>query len=174
LGGIGDKKATPEIIKFIDDKDERCRLTVVSAISSLKDKAAVPTLISALDDKMFTVRSAAMNSLQSYKTPEIAEMLISQYHDPDTQYPEIIIKSLNNYLRITADSTSTGYEKEHYTIMNELQTIADSDNELVRAEALSTLWLRGGELQKQWVEMKLENEFSPYVKALFEEVSNKK
>jgi hypothetical protein len=176
LGSIGDKTATPEIIKFIDDEDELCRLTVVGAISSLKDETAVPTLISALDDEMFTVRSAALNSLKSYKSPETAELLLSQYpepytqnHNPKTLYPEIVIKAISDYLRVTADSISTEYEKKKYIIMNQLEKMAVSKNELVRAEALSTLWKHGGELQKQWVEMKLENEFSPYVKAVFEE-----
>ncbi len=174
LGNIGDTTATAEIIKFIDDEDERCRLTVVGAISSLKDETAVPTLIKALEDKMFTVRSAALNSLKSFKTPQTAKLLLSQNPELNTLYPEIFVKAISNYLRVTSDSTSAAYEKQKFRIMQEVEKMAASANELVRAEALSTLWKHGGELRKQWVEMKLESEFSPYVKAVFEEVSDEK
>lgn len=173
LGSIGDKTATKEIIKFIDDEDELCRLTVVGAISKIKDETAVPALLSALGDEIFTVRSAALNSLKSYKSPEIANLLLTQYHESETKYPEITIKAISNYLSVTADSTSTDYAKQKYKIMNQLEIFAVNKNELVRAEALSTLWQQGGELQKKWVEMKLENEFSPYVIAVFEETISK-
>ncbi|MDO9576306.1 MAG: HEAT repeat domain-containing protein [Candidatus Cloacimonadales bacterium] len=169
LGRIGDKTATAEIIKFIADDEELCRLTVVGALSSLKDESAVPTLISALDDKIFTVRSAALDALKSFKDPKTADLLLSQSQRPNTQYPEIAVKALNNYLQSTTDSTSTAYEKQKYQIMLELEDLAENENELIRAEALSTLWKNGRELQKQQVELLLENEYSPFVKAVVEE-----
>ena len=173
LGKIGEKTATAEIIKFINDEEELCRLTVVGAISSLKDESAVPTLISALDDKMFTVRSAALDALKSFKQAKVADQLLDFVNSKNSQYPEIGLKALNNYLRSIADSTATIYEKQKYKIMNELEKQVASDNELIRAEALSAIWQHGRELQKQWVEMKLENEFSPFVKAVMEETKNR-
>lgn len=175
LGSIGDKSATAEIIKFIDDEDELCRLTVVGAISKLKDETSIPTLISALEDEIFTVRSAALNSLKSYKSPETAALILNKYRYSKLilTYPEIMLKALNNYLIVTSDSTTANYQKQKFEIMNELEILAISNNELIRAEALSTLWKHGEELQKQWVDMKLENEFSPFVKAMMAETKRK-
>jgi HEAT repeat protein len=173
LGKIGDKSATPEIIKFIDDDDELCRLTVVGAISSLKDERAVSTLMSALDDEIFTVRSAALNSLKSFKKPVTAEMLLDYIYNENSHYPEIGLKAIANYLQSTVDSTDTIYEKKKYEIMLELDELANNENELIRAEALSTLWQNGGELQKRWVTKKMENEYSPFVRAVFEEVKSR-
>ena len=173
LGKIGDKTATSKIIKFIDDEDELCRLTVVGAISSLKDESAIPTLISALDDEIFTVRSAALNSLKSFNQPITANLLMDYVNSSKANYPEIGLKAIANYLYATADSTGSIYAKKKYKIMLELENLAESENELIRAEALSALWQNGGELQKRWVNKKIENEFSPFVRAVFEETRGK-
>ncbi|OPX28683.1 MAG: hypothetical protein B1H06_02800, partial [Candidatus Cloacimonas sp. 4484_143] len=71
------------------------------------------------------------------------------------------------------DSTGSIYAKKKYKIMLELENLAESENELIRAEALSALWQNGGELQKRWVNKKIENEFSPFVRAVFEETRGK-
>jgi HEAT repeat protein len=173
LGKISDKSATQEIVRFIDDEDELCRLTVVGAISNLKDESTVPTLISALDDEIFTVRSAALNSLKSFKEPNTADLLLDYIYYEKTQYPEIGLKAIDNFLRATSDSTDIAYEKQKYKIILELEDLAESENELLRAEVLSTLWQNGGELQKQEVELLLENEYSPYVRAVFEETKSR-
>jgi len=173
LGRIEDKTATEEIIKFIDDEEELCRLTVVGAISRLKDESAVPTLISAMDDKIFTVRSAALNSLKSFKQTEIINQLLDYVNSQNTKYPEIGLKAISNYLHSTTDSTDTIYKKKRTKILLKLQELAESSNELVRAEALSTLWQYGDDMQKQFVDVILEKEQSQFVKAVFEEVKRK-
>ena len=133
----------------------------------------IPTLISALDDEIFTVRSAALNSLKSFNQPITANLLMDYVNSSKANYPEIGLKAIANYLYATADSTGSIYAKKKYKIMLELENLAESENELIRAEALSALWQNGGELQKRWVNKKIENEFSPFVRAVFEETRGK-
>jgi HEAT repeat protein len=170
LGSIGDKTATAEIIRFINDNDERCRLMVVSAVSSLKDDSAVPALIKALNDEIFTVRSAALSSLRSFKNPQTADLLLNQFDSSETRYPELIIKAISIYLQTTSDSTTTFYEQQRSRILTELEKLAANDNELIRAEALCTLWQRGDEQHKDWAENKMTLELNPFVRARWEEV----
>jgi hypothetical protein len=99
----------------------------------------------------------------------VGKQLLIQAQKAKQIYPELLIKAMNNFLQINSDNASIEYDRIRFEIMNEMKKMAVCDNELLRAEALATLWRNGGDGQKKWVEMKLENEFSPYVKAVVEE-----
>jgi HEAT repeat protein len=50
LGTIGDKKATPALLKMLKSRDDLLRVKAEEALDKLKDPAAIPALIAILDD----------------------------------------------------------------------------------------------------------------------------
>ncbi|MCK4655249.1 MAG: HEAT repeat domain-containing protein, partial [Candidatus Cloacimonetes bacterium] len=171
LGNIGDKKATIPISKFIDDKQELCRINVVSSIKKIKDERAIPTLIHALNDPMFTVRSAAMTALTGYSNIETAQILIEYINNKNSIYPELGVNTLAGIIETFSDSTTSDYNKLKYETMNLFEELVKNQNEQIRAEAVEAIYRTGRELQRKWIDMNMESEYSPIVKAAYARIT---
>jgi HEAT repeat protein len=65
LGKIGDREATPHLVKALSDRYTLIRLRAAVSLGAIRDPAAVPALIQALGDDNDRVRVAAHKALQA-------------------------------------------------------------------------------------------------------------
>lgn len=70
LARIGDKSATPALIKALKDPDVRVRRTAALALGAIRDERAVTPLIEALDDPKDRVIANALRALAVYDAPQ--------------------------------------------------------------------------------------------------------
>ena len=168
LGNIEDKRATISITEYINDERELCRINVVKALKKLKDERAVPTLIQALDDPMFTVRSASMSALKKYSDTRSALALLDYIKSKNSLYPELGVCTLADMIKSFPDSTE--YEEIDLISYELFEELVNCRNDLVRAESVEALYRMGDDACRKWLDIKMESECSPVVKAAYDRI----
>lgn len=106
LGCIGDKSATPALIKALRDKELLVRIHAAVALGKLKDSRALEPLMHALFDpashtnirsltgEPLTVRAAAAQSLGELKDSRAVPALIAALTDPSKDVRRAVIHAL--------------------------------------------------------------------------------
>jgi hypothetical protein len=93
LGKWKARNATPNIIRFLKDEDERRRIVAANALRDIGDPRAIPHLIDALDDQYFTVRYAVERALSRLGTPA-EDAIIRALPDADPQSLRHMLRAL--------------------------------------------------------------------------------
>ncbi|MCF7858621.1 MAG: hypothetical protein K9N07_04775 [Candidatus Cloacimonetes bacterium] len=169
LGNIGNKSASLVISDHIKDKEEICRISVISALRKLEDKTANYVLVKALEDDMFTVRSAAYSALIELADLQTSRELYSKIINEELVYPELALRTLAKIQAGFADSTSVNY-KEQRKLANKLFVkLLKNEDSRVRAEAVRSILMNFTEKKRVWLTEFINKEPDPYVVAVYEE-----
>ncbi len=81
IGSIGDRSASPVLVRLCNDPDPGLRLAAVSALGKSGTLEAVPVLISALADEDWRVRARAAASLGPFSDPHSIHRLENALRD---------------------------------------------------------------------------------------------
>ncbi len=166
LGKIGDQRAASPISRFVTDREERRRLTAITALKDLKDTSTINTVIKGLDDPLFTVRSAAAGGLIAFGI-SAAPYLTDYVQDEESRYPELGLRALGRITTTLQDSAGAESGKVRYEATRLFEFHITNPNEQVRAAAVDALYRNGGERTRQMLDWQMEIEYNPVVLAAY-------
>ncbi|MCF7811183.1 HEAT repeat domain-containing protein [bacterium] len=169
LGQIGDKSVSGKISKFITDKEERRRLTVIGALGQINDSTTIPVLIQGLDDPVFTVRSAAFSTLVGFGAPAVYDLEIYVTNSM-VNYPELGLRALGRIIEKQNEQPEIQSKMMKYNAMQLFEQNLSHPDEQLRAAAVDALYRNGGEATRQLIKGKMEVEFSPVVLTAYDKV----
>lgn len=134
LGKIGDKKATPELIASLDDREGRVRAASAKALGALKDSSAIKRLLEiGKSDPDLEVRRSVALAIASINQggDEVISLLLSYLQDP------------NPSVRVQAAETFGALKEKAKPAVPRLIKSLDDTNKQVRDTAESALVLIG-------------------------------
>ncbi len=166
LGGIGDKKATPEIVEFLDSEDEKTRIIAIGALGSLEDATAIEPIVDKLNDPMFTVRSRALMVIAGFKADALPSVL-SYLEDAGSEHPENALYAVGRIARDLKEDEPES-KRVKFKAVQILEDFLSHENPFLRSEAVVGLYRIGGEETKRFIERRMEHEYNPVVIAAFE------
>jgi hypothetical protein len=173
LGEIGDLRATPAIIKFLENPRERRRLASVGALKALKDTTTVDEMVRKLGDPMFTTRASAWEGCVTFGYRAV-EPLVNYVEDEKSFGRELAVNALGKIAKSLGDSSSQQHKVTRFKIIRYLDEWIDSGDRMVRAEAIAALYRNSGDKGRLDIEAKMEAEYDPVVQAAFDRVRREK
>lgn len=90
LGRIGDSRATPALVKILDD--ESLAIETANALAQIGDPRAVDGLLTLIGNDDASTRQAAVNALNAVIPPSMSKRIIPLLHDPDSNVRESAVK----------------------------------------------------------------------------------
>jgi HEAT repeat protein len=169
LGQIGETRTAEPIGKFLTDKEQRRRLAAIGALKTLKNPISIPPIIKRYADPEFTIRSATAVGLIEFGAP--AAPLLTEYIN-ETRNPnrELAVKSLGRIAAALKDSSGTEYAKLRFEAAQLFEDKMGDGDVQIRAASVEALYRMGGDETRRLIASRMENEFSPVVKAAYERV----
>lgn len=169
LGEISDKKATARLIKFVKDEKERRRMATLGALKSLKDTTSIQAIVETLGDRVFTVRSSAWDAAVGFGPSAVGE-LVDYTSDQKNSGAELAVNALGKIAQMLEDSTQSELKALRYRIINHIEELTESDNRMIRAEAVAALYRNSGENGRIEIAAQMEYEYDPVVLAAYARV----
>lgn len=83
LGALGDTRATPGLLKALDDNDAETVIAVLLALGNLQDREALAAIMSKVDEDDAGIRQAAVYVLGAFEGEESRRVLAAALNDPD-------------------------------------------------------------------------------------------
>lgn len=169
LGDIGEKRATPTIVKFLKDDKQRRRLAALGALKSLKDSSSIEDVIGALGDPMFTVRASAWDGAVVFGAPVVSP-LTEYIGKDDAPGRELAVNALGRIAKSLADSSDPASKATRYRALKVIEKLISADDRFIRAEAVAALYRNSGEKGRLQVDTQMENEYDPVVIAAYKRI----
>lgn len=83
LGVLGDSRATPTLVRALDDNDAETVIAVLLALGNLQDREAVPSIVRKVDEDDAGIRQAAVYVLGTFDGEESRRVLTAALNDPN-------------------------------------------------------------------------------------------
>ena len=169
LGEIGDLSATPTILKYVKEPNERRRLAALGALKSLKDSTAIVQVVSQLNDPMFSVRASAWEAVVGYGKRAISPL--SDYlHQEKVVGKGLAINALGRIAKSLSDSSLTSDKDARRKALNIIDDYLGSDDPTLRSEAVAAMYRNSNKKGRFRIEAQMEEEYDPVVKAAYARV----
>jgi HEAT repeat protein len=138
-------------------------------LKTLKNPISIPPIIKRYADPEFTIRSATAVGLIEFGAP--AAPLLTEYIN-ETRNPnrELAVKSLGRIAAALKDSSGTEYAKLRFEAAQLFEDKMGDGDVQIRAASVEALYRMGGDETRRLIASRMENEFSPVVKAAYERV----